>query len=184
MSLVVRHTKDKINARANMKSQYNANWRTVFLAYNYRDIELATKLYEFLTSIGVDVWFGKVNCDPSIEGNELRRILEKVIKGRDILLLITTENSLHGSWWVEQETNIFGIFQGEKDAERRLILVTFSSEVKDQSIIDYYFQNTGLNRFHKCDLISGDNIEHASEWGLQYYLNAEIPLSKFDKHEQ
>ena len=173
----------KLGTKSQMECECCQKYRATRKDYRFYDDSLPSMpiyVCDYCCQLN-DVWFDRVNCNPSIKGNELRRILEKEIRERDILLLITTENSLHGSWWVEQETNILGFFKGEEEAKRKLILVTFSAEVKDQSIVDYYFNNTGLSRFHKCDLISIDNIEHASEWALQWYLNADIPLSKFDK---
>ena len=75
-------------------------WRTVFLSYNHKDETLATHLYSFLESIGVDVWFAPIHCDTNLDRNSLRRKLENEIKKRDLVLVLVTENSLQS--WTEQ----------------------------------------------------------------------------------
>ena len=159
-----------------MSEQYEPNWRSAFLSYNRRDEGLATHLYRFLVSIGVDVWFAPVHCNPLLEGNDLNRLLEAEIKKRDLVILLATQNSLQQSYGVERETNYLGYLEGEEGTIDKLILVTFSDEVPDKAALVQELSDTGLNRFHQCDLISVKEMEHASEHNLQWYLNKDLPI--------
>ncbi|MGB7002651.1 MAG: toll/interleukin-1 receptor domain-containing protein [Halobacteriota archaeon] len=155
-----------------MSKQQKSKWKSVFLSYHHKDETLATYLYQFLKSIGVDVWFAPVHSDPNLDRSSLRRNLEHDIKKRDLMLLLVTKNSLQ-SWWIEQETNIVGFSEGEEDAKRKLLFVTFIEESKNKDLLKSMLSDTALSRFNRCDLLSLDLLEEASERCLLWFLGAD-----------
>lgn len=85
----------------------------VFLSHSWADKPFAKKIYEALTSRGVQVWYDEKQMAP---GDDIFDEISRGIKLYDKTILVCSKNSLE-SWWVNQE--ITRIAKKEREYQKK-----------------------------------------------------------------
>ncbi len=88
-----------------------------FLSHSSKDDEFARRLYADLQDKGVRCWFAPEDLKV---GDRIRDTIDRIIRVRDKLLVVLSENSI-ASQWVEDEVEA-AIEEERKSSERRTIL--------------------------------------------------------------
>jgi len=83
-------------------------YHSVFISYSTDDEEFCDRLYEGLRNAGVRVWYAPHDIKP---GRKIHRQLQYAISGRDKLLIVLSDASMHSSW---VETELYDARQREQ----------------------------------------------------------------------
>jgi len=77
-----------------------SGFHSCFISHSHADKPFARKLHDTLQAHGVRCWLDEKELLP---GQDLHDEIEKGVRRADRLILVCSQNSLKGSWWVDAE---------------------------------------------------------------------------------
>jgi len=106
---------------------------TVFLSYNHKDTDIATKVKDFLRSKGINV---TIDSEAMSAGEDIAEFINKCIRQSDVTLSLVSTNSLLSAW-VGIET--MNTLVGEKIAGKKFVSVVIDGAFYDRQFVDKAF---------------------------------------------
>ncbi len=106
---------------------------TVFLSYNHKDMESATKVKDFLRSKGIKV---TIDSEAMKSGEDIADFINKCIRESEVTLSLVSTNSLLSAW-VGIET--MNTLVGEKIAGKKFVSVVIDGAFYDRKFVDTAF---------------------------------------------
>lgn len=102
---------------------------TVFLSYNHKDVDAATKVKDFLRSKGIVVTIDSEAMKP---GEDIASFINKCIRESDVTLSLVSNNSLLSAWVGMETTNTL---TGENIANKKFIAVVIDGSFYDMAFV-------------------------------------------------
>lgn len=102
---------------------------TVFLSYNHKDVDAATKVKDFLRSKGIVVTIDSEAMKP---GEDIASFINKCIRESDVTLSLVSNNSLLSAWVGMETANTL---TGENIANKKFIAVVIDGSFYDMAFV-------------------------------------------------
>ncbi len=149
---------------------------SVFLSHSSEDREFADKLYKYLTSNGVRVWYDQRKIKP---GDKIGKHVEKAINLYDRMIIVCSENSLMKTLWVKKEL---------EEAYRKELKLLRKHKKKIETIIpiridDYVMDETKNEDFLR---LRGYHIGDFTDWQNEesFKINVFLLMEALNKNRE